>query len=138
MANEAKGTFKLDYNSISEFAKRFDAMPAEVENLINSFLHGEAPEIIRPELSGLIPVSDRNKTHAAHHKRAFGRQENYNLSVKLITSRNFNYLVFPDEGRGTSIMNEPQNFTGRALDEAMPELTDNMTEYVKNMLGIWD
>ena len=133
MANQ---TFELNYNSISEFAKRFDAMPAEVESIINNFLHGEAPEIIRPELSGLIPISDRNKTHAAHNKNAFGRQENYNLSVKLITSRNFNYLVFPDEGLGTSYINEPQNFTGRALEQATPELADNMTEYVKNMLGI--
>lgn len=138
MSDNANSTFKADYQSIADLAKRFEAVPVEVENIVNSFVHGEAPAIIRPELQGLIPVSNRSKKHAANNQRAFGRQENYNLAVKIITGSQFNYLVFPDEGLGTSKNNEPQNFTGRALENVMPELTENMTEYVKNLLGFWD
>lgn len=135
MSNSANSTFKADYSTIAEMAKRFEAMPVEVENLINGFVHGEAPAIIRPELQGLIPISKREKKHAAHNQRAFGRQENYNLAVKIITGSQFNYLVFPDQALGTSKNNIAQDFTGKALENVTPDLTENMTEYVKNMLG---
>lgn len=123
MANE---TFTLEQKAFDELLKRAGEYGAEVETVLNDYLHNEAPRKITPSIEGLVPVSNRNKTHAKS-SNPFGRQENYNLAVKLITSKQFNYLVFPDEGLGTSHGNEPQNFTGRGLEAEIPELIEEMT-----------
>lgn len=131
MANE---TFSSDYKQIIELSQQMGATGAEVENILNNYIHNAAPDIIKPSMTGLVPVSDRDKKHAKFNE-PFGRQENYNLAVKIITSKEFNYLVFPDEGLGKSVNNSPLDFTGRGLDATLPQLADEMTEQVKSMLG---
>lgn len=121
--------FTLDYQQIGDLENRLSKSGAEVEEVINDYLHNEAADKISPAIVGLVPVSDRPKKHAKH-SAPFGRQENYNLAVKVITSKKFNYLVFPDEGLGTSKGNVPQDFTGRGLEAKMPELIDDMTKRV--------
>lgn len=123
MANEIL-TVKTD--GFNELLKSVNSYGAEVENVLNNYIHNEAPRKITPSIEGFVPVSNRNKTHA-RNSNPFGRQENYNLAVKVITSKPFNYLVFPDEGLGTSVGKQPQNFTGRGLDATMPGLIDEMT-----------
>ncbi len=131
MANE---TFSSNYERIIELSQQIGAAGAEVENILNNYIHNAAPEVIKPSIEGLVPVSDRDKRHAKF-SNPFGRQENYNLAVKIITSKEFNYLVFPDEGKGRSVNNSPLDFTGRGLDAMLPQLADEMTEQVKSMLG---
>lgn len=131
MANE---TFALDYKQIGDLASRISAQGSEVESVINDYLHNEAAGKIKPAIEGLVPVSGRPKIHARDNA-PFGRQENFNLAVKLITSKKFNYLVFPDEGLGTSKVNAPQDFTGRGLETAIPELIDEMTARVIKTLN---
>lgn len=123
MANE---TFNVELAAFNDLLSRLSRQGAEVENTLNEYLHNEAAEKIKPAIYDFIPVSDRNKKHAQNNA-PFGRQENYNLAVKVITSKEFNYLVFPDEGLGTSRVNIAQNFTGRGLEAVQPELIDDMT-----------
>lgn len=123
MANE---TFSLEAENFDNAVKIFLQKCGSAEDIINDFLHNEAPDIMKPSIVGLVPVSNRNKTHAKT-SNPFGRQEDKNLSVKIITSKNFNYLVFPDEGLGTSVRNLPQDFTGRGLEAVTAELLDDMT-----------
>lgn len=130
MANE---TFTLDRKSFDELIKRLNGTGADAEKVLNEYLHNTAPKKINPAIVGLVPVSDRNKKHAKSNN-PFGRQENYNLSVKLITSKEFNYLVFPDEGLGTSKKNVAQDFTGRGLEATVPELIDEMTARIVEKL----
>lgn len=123
MANE---TFNIEQQAFDALLKRYSGQGAEVENTLNEYIHNVAPEKIKPKITDFIPVSDRSKQHAKN-SAPFGRQENYNLAVKVITSKDFNYLVFPDEGLGTSKGNIAQNFTGRGLDAVLPALIDDMT-----------
>lgn len=134
MADIAGSTYSVDYSKIKELADKFNTQGQEIENIINSYLHGYAPDRIRPSIEGLVPRSNRQKKHAADSK-PFGRQENYNLAVKIMTSKKFNYLVFPDEAQGTSKVNMPQNFTGRGLEAVVPDLVDEMVEYIDNLIG---
>lgn len=127
MANEM---FSVEQKGFDELLKRVSGYGAEVENVLNDYLHNEAPKKINPSIVGLVPVSDRNKTHAKNNN-PFGRQEDYNLAVKLITSKKYNYLVFPDEALGTSKGNYPQDFTGRGLEAKIPELIEEMTARIQ-------
>lgn len=122
-------TFTLEQNDFNELLKLTQKNGAEVEKIINDYLHNEAPKKIKSSIMGFVPVSDRTKKHAKS-SNAFGRQENYNLAVKVMTSKEFNYLVFPDEALGTSVRNAPQNFTGRGLEAVTGELLDDMTKRV--------
>lgn len=127
MANE---TLSVEQKGFNELLKRVSGYGAEVEKIINDYLHNEAPKRINPSIVGLVPVSDRLKKHAKN-SNPFGRQENYNLAVKLITSKEFNYLVFPDEGLGTSKNNIALDFTGRGLEAETPTLIDEMTARIQ-------
>ena len=123
-------TFTSEHKDFNNLVKSLSGYGADVENALNEYVHNEAPQKIKPSIEGLIPVSDRNKVHA-RNSAPFGRQENYNLAVKLITSKEFNYLVFPDEGLGTSKGNSPLDFTGRGLEAEMPVLIDEMTQLLQ-------
>ena len=123
-------TFTSENKEFNNLVKSLSGYGAEVESALNEYVHNEAPQKIKPSIEGFIPVSDRNKVHA-RNSAPFGRQENYNLAVKLITSKEFNYLVFPDEGLGTSKGNSPLDFTGRGLEAEMPVLIDEMTQLLQ-------
>ena len=128
MANE---TFASDTKRFDELLKQFNGTVSDVEKVLNEYIHNEAPKKITPSIVGLVPVSDRDKKHA-RNSNPFGRQENYNLAVKILTSKQFNYLVFPDEGLGTSHKNQPQDFTGRGLETTLPDLLDDMLMRLQN------
>ena len=123
-------TFTSEHKEFNNLVKSLSGYGAEVESALNEYVHNEAPQKIKPSIEGLIPVSDRNKVHA-RYSAPFGRQENYNLAVKLITSKEFNYLVFPDEGLGNSAGKTPLDFTGRGLEAEMPVLIDEMTQLLQ-------
>ena len=125
--------FTLEQKQFNEIMQRVAGIGADVETALNDYLHSTAPDIIKPAIVGLVPVSDRNKKHARNNA-PFGRQENYNLAVKVITSKEFNYLVFPDEARGTSKVNAPQDFTGRGLEATIPDLINDMTARILEQL----
>lgn len=123
-------TFTSEHKEFNNLVKSLSGYGAEVESALNEYIHSEAARKIKPSIEGLIPVSDRNKVHAKN-SAPFGRQENYNLAVKLITSKQFNYLVFPDEGLGTSKGNSPLDFTGRGLEAELPVLIDEMSQLLQ-------
>lgn len=132
MANETYSVNKEEFDGfLKSISERYDGK--EVEQSINDYLHNEAAAKINPAVTGFVPISDRNKTHAKH-SNPFTRQENYNLAVKVITDKKFNYLVFPDEGLGTSKGNTPQDFTGRGLEAVTPELLDDMITRITETL----
>lgn len=124
-------TFTIDQTQFNNLVKSLNGYGAEVESALNEYVHSEAPQKIKPSIEGLVPVSDRKKKVHARYSAPFGRQENYNLAVKLITDKKFNYLVFPDEGLGTSKGKAPQDFTGRGLEAEMPVLIDEMTKLLQ-------
>lgn len=128
-------TFTSDNKQFNNLVKSLNGYGAEVESALNEYVHNEAPQKIKPAIEGLIPVSDRSKVHA-RHSAPFGRQQNFNLAVKLITSKEFNYLVFPDEGLGTSKGKAPLDFTGRGLDAEMPVLIDEMSQLLQEKFSM--
>lgn len=125
--------YSVDYSTIASISQRLGAVPREVENIVNSYVHGYAPDKIRASIMGFVPASNRNKKHAKDYK-AFSRQDNFNLGVRVMTAKQFNYLVFPDEARGTSRINQPQNFTWRGLESVRDELIEEMNQYINNLL----
>lgn len=131
MANE---TFDLNTADFYEVLSRFRATGVDVESVLNDYIHNEAPKKIRPSITGLIPISKRNKKHA-RNSDPFSEQENWNLAVKVNTSKEFNYLVFPDEGIGNSSGYWPEDFTGRGLEAVTSELIDDMTQKIMDSIN---
>lgn len=118
--------FSVEQKEFDELLKKTQRTGAEVEEIINDYLHGEAADKISVSINGLVPISKEDKRHAKS-SNPFSKRKAYNLAVKIYTPKEFNYLVFPDKGLGTSRRNLPQDFTGRGLEAVTAELLDDMT-----------
>lgn len=125
-----------DLNSLSNLIRQ---LPSRAEGAINEVLHTEGVEIVAKEMTNLLPVSNRQKSHAKKSK--WWAKETGNL-VFVVKSRggaasrkgSFGYLVFPDEGRGPSNPFE-QDFSGRSLQRSTPKILEKLHGALNNLLG---
>lgn len=91
----------------SEFEKLQKAMKeyeGNVETIINDVLHNEAGQLIQDSIRRLIPVSGRTwkgKKAPAKTNKSSLRQINENLAVTIKSSKDYQYLYFPNDGTST-------------------------------------
>lgn len=130
--------FELDYQQLRELENRIRQIPNQSEEIINETLHTSGIEIVRREVTRLIPVSRRSKNtqwYRSHGSTKHARDADWSISQKenlgfVIKSKggaankrgSFGYLVFPDEGRGQP----EQSFTERATGIAVPQILEKL------------
>lgn len=119
--------YTIDYGESGELENLIKSLPGRSEKIINDYLRDKGREVIKTELTNFTPVSNRRKEHAKYSK-PYERYEAFNLGIRIITTERFNYLVFPDEGTGTSRDKSPQFFTIKGGEAAEPQLIDGLTE----------
>ena len=106
----AREILNVKYN-LEELIQKFSNLPRTAEFSINEYLWDEAGEILQKEVMRRMPRShDKhygNKVPKAHAKDTDSLEifKGINLMVKVETkvkpkSKDYGYLVFPDEGRG--------------------------------------
>ena len=115
-----RASFSLNYTESQRYEELLKQLPNRSEAVINKYLEATGIEIARREMENLTPVSDRQKSHAKYAK-PYSRQEFPNLGFTVITSKAYNYLVFPDEGLGTSKGKAAQQFASRGVERASKE-----------------
>lgn len=134
-----RADFEFNHSEFDRLQENISRLGDKAEETMNKSLAERVEEAIVPRITSLIPISRnpngrgiRDKVHARNlvwHKKELG-----NLSV-TIKSRggaankrgSLGYLVFPDEGRGSSnpVAHE---FMARGLDEGTPDLVDGLEE----------
>lgn len=122
-------TFTLDDKDMELLKQRIQEYGSGAEEAINKYLHGEGKEIIVKSIEDYTPVSIRKKAHAKGNMPYQGT--GYNLSVAVKTKAKYNYLYFPDAGKGTSAKN-PKNsgFMEKGLDAIYDKIVDGMLKAV--------
>ena len=122
-------TFTLEDKDLELLKKRIQEYGTGAEDAINKYLHGEGKESIMKSIEDYTPVSSRKKAHAKGSMPYQGT--GYNLSVAVKTKTKYNYLYFPDAGKGTSAKN-PKNsgFMEKGLDAIYDKIVDGMLKAV--------
>lgn len=99
--------FELNDSQIQELENAMKKVPENVEQKVNSILHGKGCKEMMQSIIGFMPVSNRNKKHAKN-SNPLGK-EDINLGFRIFAKGgaankkgSFGYLVFPNEGRGSS------------------------------------
>ena len=93
------GVFRIN---TAEFERLHSAMKEyqdNVEDAINDVLHGEAGDVIQEQIRLLIPVSGaswRGKKPPAKTSKSLMNVPG-NLSITVTTTKNYQYLYFPND-----------------------------------------
>lgn len=95
--------FDLDATEFGRLEQALKSFEGNAEAIINEVLHTEGSQLIQEEIKRLMPVSGRqwkgNRPPAKTAKSL--TDEKGNLSVTVKTTKNYNYLYFPDDGTNT-------------------------------------
>ena len=130
----------FDLSEFEEFMKKFTSMGVDVEGACNQYLHEKGYKLTESEIYRLMPRSDdqrRGKRHAKNSKSL--KPVLINLGFEIKTPKKFNYLLFPNDGIGTSIRNLPQEFFERGLgateEKILKELAENLEAAIERTIN---
>jgi hypothetical protein len=135
--------FELDYREVERLQEKMKRLPDVMEEVVNETLHNDGVDIATEEITNLIPNSQwrnrsRDKVHARTSK--WSKSENHNLGFTIKSKGgaankkgSFGYLVFPNEGRGSSNPIE-QRFMERGMEKATPRILAKLNEHIDKTL----
>lgn len=134
----ATAKFEVDYEDIKLLEERLKELPDKAEQVINDVLHKEGAALVTRGITQLMPTSDARKKHAKDANWSKTLTENLGFTIvsrggAAKNKGSYGYLVFPDEGRGRSNPIE-QDFTGRAVEAATPQLLKLMQNKITSTL----
>lgn len=140
----SKEILNCKYEATAKLIKQFENLPRTAEYSINEYLWDEVGEILEKEVMRRMPRSSSKhygKNVPKSHAKDTDSLEIFkgiNLMVKVETkvkpkSKDFGYLIFPDEGRGIhNVKKGPQNFFQKTLDSKENEITEGLTKHLIN------
>lgn len=132
----------LDYSEIAKLEERIKALPKKAEYEINYYLWNNAGNILQKQVYANMPRSNKDKSKVKKAPKVHAKdsdsldKETFNLGVRIQThlkpsSKDFGYLIFPDEGRGKHQKRKgAQEFFGRALDKRTNEIADGLLNHL--------
>jgi hypothetical protein len=135
--------FELDHREIELLQEKMKRLPGKMEKVVNETLHNDGVEIATEEITNLIPNSQwKNKDLSIAHAKTskWSKSENHNLGFTIKSKGgaankkgSFGYLVFPNEGRGSSNPIE-QRFMERGMEKATPKILEKLHENIDKTL----
>jgi hypothetical protein len=135
--------FDLNYDDFIELERKLGRLPKKMEKVMNESLHSDGIEIATEEITELIPVSKHNnrirlKNHAKTSRWSKSKEHNLGFTIKSKGGaanklNSFGYLVFPNEGRGSSNPIE-QRFMEKGLENAKPRILHRLSKQIEKAL----
>jgi hypothetical protein len=135
--------FEIYYDTLQQLEKKLGRLPKRMEYVVNEFLHTDGVDIATEEITKLIPNSQwknrrLNKAHARTSKWSKSDKHNLGFTIKskggaAKNRGSFGYLVFPNEGRGSSNPLE-QRFMERGIKNATPRILHRLSERIEKVL----
>ena len=121
-------TFEMDADSFEDVLTLCEEFCDNSYQLINDLIHDEAGELIRAQITPLIPQSGRTwkgKTGAAATSNPYASDDTGTmLAVTVHTRTAYNYLYFPDDGSNSKRHCGNQQFFARGAEAATPEIIE--------------
>lgn len=95
--------FQIDATEVERLEGVIKNFPDDAEKVINEIFHNEGSKLIQESIRNLIPVSGRNWNGKKAPAKAGGSLTDVkeNLSITVKTTKNYQYLYFPDDGTNT-------------------------------------
>ena len=118
---------KVDYNEFDHLDKAVQQYGRKSIKTINEVIHKEAPEIIKNNIQGILPVSGRRwkgKVTDASRTKPFKEDTDEELSVTVKTKYKYHYLYFPDDGSNTRRHVGNQQFMKRGAEKSRDGIID--------------
>lgn len=118
--------YKVDFSEVDRLQQALESYQGDAESAINEVLHDEAGDLAQEAIRRLMPVSGkrwRGKKPAAKFSKSL-RNINGNLAVTVTTSKNHQYLYFPDDGSNTRRHVGNQQFFRRGGEAVQGEIID--------------
>ncbi len=136
----------IDFSQIKKFQERWNALPKKSEYEANNYLWNEGGNIFEKQIYKFMPRSNKDKSKVEKAPKVHAKDVEslnkipYNLGIKVQTnlkpsSKDFGYLIFPDEGRGKHQKRKgEQAFFGRALETKTDEVADGLLNHLSNKI----
>lgn len=116
----------MDAKELERLERALKSFPDNAENTINEVLHDEASPLLQESIKRLMPVSGRQwsgkKAPAKMGKSLTDEKENLSITIK--TTKNYNYLYFPDDGTNTRRHAGNKQFFKRGGEAKQSEIVD--------------
>lgn len=129
----AGARFTIHDDDINKLIESIQAFSGDAEDAIGNYLENTLPDIAKPSIQHLIPVSDRNKPHA-RYSSPFTEDMDGRLSISIHTTKKWHYLYFPDEGEGTSKGQQPHNFMEEGLEAEYDTIINGLLD---SLINVW-
>lgn len=135
----------LDFSSCKELVEKMKKLPYSAQYAINEYLWDKAGSILEKEVYKRMPRSQcvhYNKNQPKSHARDSEslEQVKYDLGIKVKTktepkSKDFGYLIFPDEGRGVRQTKKGgQEFFNKSLEAKKKKITDELLSHLNKKI----
>lgn len=140
--NEA--IFTLDTKELEKLQQKLSMLPKNAEYELNNFMWNKAGDVLKKKVMQNMPRSKRDKSNYKDVPKTHAKDVEsldkitYNLGIKVQTklkpkSKDFGYLIFPDEGRGKH-QKIGQDFFGKALESEADKLKTELSEYLNKKI----
>lgn len=126
--------FSFDAMEAERLFKALEGYQGDAESAINDVLHNEAGDMAQEAIKKLIPVSGRTwrgKKRAAKTAKSL-KNVTGNLFVKVTTTKNYQYLYFPDDGTNTVKHVGEQQFFARGGESVKDEIINRCINKLVN------
>ena len=131
---------RLDYSKSIELENKLKALPNRAEYETNNYLWSKAGNILEKGVYERMPRSKYRHSESMPKSHAKDTESleiiRYNLGVKIQTkvkpkSKDFGYLIFPNEGRGIRQKNTgSQEFFEKTLESKSDEITNGLLNHL--------
>lgn len=132
--------FRMNQEEFHRVQQAIKAFQGDAERVINDVLHNEGGPLILDEIKNLMPVSKRQwngkKVSAKSGKSLMITGDNLSVTVK--TTKNYQYLYFPDDGTNTRkhvgnqqfFLHGAENKTEEIINRCIDGLVDTFEEVI--------
>ncbi len=135
----------VDFSDCLELAEKMKRLPHATQHAINEYLWDKAGKILEKDIYKRMPHSqyvhyskNKPKSHAKNSSSL--EQVKFNLGIKVQTrtepkSKDFGYLIFPDEGRGIRQKKKGrQEFFNKSLETKKKKITDELLKHLNKKI----
>lgn len=124
----------FDAKEVERLQQAMEQFQGDTEATINDVLHNEAGNLAQEAIRRLIPVSGKHwkgKKPAAKTAKSLRNVEG-NLSLTVTTTKNYQYLYFPDDGTSTTRHVGDQQFFHRGGESVKDEIIERCINRLTN------
>ncbi len=136
--------YSLESKDIEILQEKLKILPKKAEYEMNNYFWNTAGDILKKRVMQNLPRSNKNKSNYKKGPKNHAKDVesldkiSFNLGIKVQTklkpkSKDFGYLIFPDEGRGIH-QSRSQEFFNKALESETEKIKEGLLEHINKKI----